>query len=94
MLRPFIKHHAPPLFSVMQYNKKNAETHPPSMLDVIIEQTLKAESDLPTMAFVAGMNNNISKTLNGLGNIFPIYFSLMTEMIWERDFRFSFSFAQ
>ena len=64
------------------------------MRDVIIEQPLKAESDLSTLAFVAGMTYNISKTLTGLGNIFPIYFSLMTEIIWERDFRFSFSFAQ
>ena len=64
------------------------------MRDVIIEQPLKAEFDLSILAFVAGMTNNISKILNGLGNIFPIYFSLMAEMIWERDFRFSFSFAQ
>ena len=55
---------------------------------------LKIEFDLSTQALIAGKTNNISKTLITLGNIFPIYFSLMTEMVWDRDFGFSFSFAQ
>ena len=55
---------------------------------------LKAEFDLSTLALVAGISNNISKTLITLGNIFPICFSLMTEMVWDRDFGSSFSFVQ
>ena len=42
---------------------------------------LKAKFDLLTLALVAGMTNNISKTLSKLGNIFPICFSLMTEIV-------------
>ena len=41
---------------------------------------LKAEFDLSTLALVAELTNNISKTLITLGNIFPIWFSLMREM--------------
>ena len=49
---------------------------------------LKVEFDLSTLTLVAGMTNNISKTLITLGNIFPICFSLVTEMVWNRDFSF------
>ena len=45
---------------------------------------LKAEFDLSTLALVAGMTSVISKTLIRLGNIFPICFSLITEMVWHR----------
>ena len=55
---------------------------------------LKAKFDLLTLALVAGVTNNISKTLIKLGNIFPICFSLMTEILWNRHFGLSFSFAQ
>ena len=55
---------------------------------------IKTESDLSTRALVAGMTNNISKTLITQGNIFPIWFSLMKEMVWERNFSVSFSFVQ
>ena len=55
---------------------------------------LKIEFDISTLALVAGMTNNIFKTLITLGNISPIYFSLMTEMVWDRDFGFLFLFAQ
>ena len=46
---------------------------------------LKTELDLSAQALVAGMTKNMSKTL-----FFPICFSLMMEMVWERDFGFSF----
>ena len=49
---------------------------------------LQAEFDLSTQSLVAGMANNISKTL-----FFPIWLSLMTEMVWERDFGLSFLFV-
>ena len=49
---------------------------------------LKAEFDLSKLAPVSGITN-ISKTLITLftlGNVFPICFSLVTEMVWGRDF--------
>ena len=48
---------------------------------------LKVEFDLSTLAVIAEMTNNISKTLITLGNIFPICFSLMTDMVscWKGD---------
>ena len=39
-LRPFIKYHSPPCFPSRNITK-NAETHPPLMRDVIIEQPLR-----------------------------------------------------
>ena len=38
-LRPFIKYHSPPRFPSGNITK-NAETHPPAMRNVIIEQPL------------------------------------------------------
>ena len=38
-LRPFMKHHSPPLFTSRNI-RKNAETNPAPMRDVIIEQPL------------------------------------------------------
>ena len=55
---------------------------------------LRAEFNFSTMVFVAGMANYIPKTLIILGNIYPICFSLMKEMVWDRGFGFSFSFVQ
>ena len=55
---------------------------------------LEAIFDLSILALVAGMTNNISKTLITLGNIFPICFSVVTEIVLDRDLGFSFSFAQ
>ena len=39
MLRLFMKYHSPPFFPSRNI-MKNAETHPPSMHNVIIEQSL------------------------------------------------------
>ena len=54
---------------------------------------LKAELDLSTQALAAGMTNNISKT-HYIRKHFPICFSLMAGMVWDRDLSFSFLFAQ
>ena len=52
---------------------------------------IKAEFDLPTNDLSAGITNNISKILITLGNIFPICFTLMTEMAWgQRPWFFIF----
>ena len=55
---------------------------------------LKTQFNLPTLAVVVGMANNISKTLIAFGNIFPICFSLITGRVWDRGFSFSISFTQ
>ena len=41
MLRPFIKYRSPPPCFPSRNITKNAETHPPPMRDVIIEQPLR-----------------------------------------------------
>ena len=43
-LQPFMKYHSPPCFPSLNITK-NAETHPPYMCDVIIEQLLKRKSE-------------------------------------------------
>ena len=45
---------------------------------------LKAEFKLSTLALVAETTNNISKTLITLGNIFPIWFGMVT-VTWTSD---------